>query len=300
MIEGLRSESRLHVENLYKRYGAKTVLDNVDLSVRPGELVSVVGPSGCGKSTLLRMIIGQEIPSAGAIMIDGKPVGPPSPDRGVVYQRYSLYPHLTALENVMLGPKLSMPVMRWWRAKDTVRQEALSFLEEVGLVDHAAKYPHELSGGQQQRIAVAQALIQKPKILLMDEPFGALDPGTREDLQLFLMELWEHHAMTIFFVTHDLEEAAFLGTRLIVLSQYYSDDRAAYSTNAHGAKIVADFPLRDRNAGIPTREKYTAQFNELLLTVRQAGFDPDYRQHVKEFDLKHQDSFRSPALEEQR
>jgi len=300
MIENLRGESRLHVENLYKRYGARTILDNIDLSVRPGELVSVVGPSGCGKSTLLRMIIGQEIPSEGTIMIDGKLVGPPSRDRGVVYQRYSLYPHLTALENVMLGPRLSLPALGWWSAKTRVRQEALSFLEEVGLVDHAEKYPHELSGGQQQRVAVAQALIQKPKILLMDEPFGALDPGTREDLQLFLMELWEHHEMTIFFVTHDLEEAAFLGTRLIVLSRYYSDDRAAYHTSDHGAKVVADFHLRNRNAGIPTREKYTAQFNELLLTVRQAGFDPDYRQHVKEFDLKHQDSFRIPAIEEER
>ncbi len=299
MTETVRSQSRLHVENLYKRYGAKTILDNVDLTVQPGELVSVVGPSGCGKSTLLRMVIGQEIPSKGIIMIDGELVGPPSPDRGVVYQRYSLYPHLTALENVMLGPRVSMPVIRWWGARDAVRQEALAFLEEVGLVDHAAKYPHELSGGQQQRVAVAQALIQKPKILLMDEPFGALDPGTREDLQLFLMELWEHHEMTIFFVTHDLEEAVYLGTRLIVLSRYYSDDRETYESDAHGAKVVADFYLRDRNAGIPTREKYTAQFNELLLTVRQAGFDPDYRQHVREFDLKHQDSFRSSALEEE-
>ena len=112
MTETVRSQSRLHVENLYKRYGAKTILDNVDLTVQPGELVSVVGPSGCGKSTLLRMVIGQEIPSKGIIMIDGELVGPPSPDRGVVYQRYSLYPHLTALENVMLGPRVRMPVIR--------------------------------------------------------------------------------------------------------------------------------------------------------------------------------------------
>lgn len=299
MTEIVRSQNRLHVENLYKRYGAKTILDNVDISVRPGELVSVVGPSGCGKSTLLRMIIGQEIPSEGTIMIDGKLVGPPNPERGVVYQRYSLFPHLTALENVMLGPKVSMPLIRWWRARETVRSEASSFLREVGLADHSAKYPHELSGGQQQRVAVAQALIQKPKILLMDEPFGALDPGTREDLQLFLMELWEQYEMTIFFVTHDLEEAVYLGTRLIVLSRYYSDDRAIYDSDAHGAKVVADFYLRDRSAGIPTREKYTAQFNELLLTVRQAGFDPEYRQHVKAFDLKHQDSFRSAAVGEE-
>ncbi len=299
MSETQRSQSRLHVENLYKRYGTKTILDNVDLTVRPGELVSVVGPSGCGKSTLLRMIIGQEIPSDGIIMIDGKLVGPPSPDRGVVYQRYSLFPHLTALENVMLGPKVSMPVLAWWRARGAVREEALSFLDEVGLVDHAGKYPHELSGGQQQRVAVAQALIQKPKILLMDEPFGALDPGTREDLQLFLMELWENHEMTIFFVTHDVEEAVYLGTRLIVLSRYYTDDRATYDSDTHGAKVVADFYLRDRSSGIPTREKYTAQFNELLLSVRQAGFDPAYRQHVREFDLKHQDSFRSAAVGEE-
>jgi NitT/TauT family transport system ATP-binding protein len=154
------------------------------------------------------------------------------------------------------------------------------------LDEHASKYPHELSGGMQQRVAIAQALIMKPKIILMDEPFGALDPGTREDMQVFLLELWERHEMTIFFVTHDLEEALFLGTRIIVLSPYYTDDDG----NAEGAKIVMD---RHLPGPASTRVKYSPEFNQLLEEVKQCGFVKEYRQHLSQFDLSHPDAWRT-------
>lgn len=280
----------LFMENLYKAYGAKIVLDDIDLSVKGGELCTVVGPSGCGKSTLLRLILGQEEPTSGDILIDGQPVGYPNPERGIVYQKYSLFPHLTVMDNVVLGKNLTAgPVERYRHRKD-FRAEAMFFLEKMRLSEHGAKYPHELSGGMQQRVALAQSLIMKPRILLMDEPFGALDPGTREHLQIFLLELWEEFDMTVFFVTHDLEEAVFLGTRILVLSQYYSDGRGEESTD-RGARIVADYPLP--RGATSTVVKETAEFGHLIQQIRLEGFDPTYRQHVNRFNLRHQDSFQS-------
>ena len=178
------------------------------------------------------------------------------------------------------------------RAKrNQFREEAMEYLQRVNLDKHANKYPHELSGGMQQRAAIAQALIMRPKILLMDEPFGALDPQTREDLQLFLLELWERDKMTIFFVTHDLEEAAYLGTRVFVLSQYYTDDRGHGEGVDRGAKIVADYALA-RYAASPD-VKHHQEFTDLLEEIRKAGFDPDYLQHVSDFSLRHPDSFQT-------
>jgi NitT/TauT family transport system ATP-binding protein len=192
----------LYILDVCKIYGAKAVLDDIDLSVSSGELCTLVGPSGCGKSTLLRLILGQERPTRGEIRIEGKPVGFPNPERGIVYQKYSLFPHLTVLENVMLGKKLSVGLLERRYRLDEFREEAKYYLGKIKLAGHLDKYPHELSGGMQQRVALAQSLIMKPKLLLMDEPFGALDPGTREDMQIFLLNLWEEFKMTIFFVTH--------------------------------------------------------------------------------------------------
>ena len=148
----------------------------------------------------------------------------------------------------------------------------------------------------QQRVAIAQSLIMKPKLLLMDEPFGALDPDTREDLQLFLIELWEEQKMTVFFITHDLEEAAFLGTRLLVLSQYYSDDRGDGPTVNRGSKIVADHTLPRYMTS--TTIKRTEEFGDLLHQVRQEGFNPEYLQHAREFNLTHPDSFQTLTEQE--
>ncbi|MFH0821930.1 MAG: ABC transporter ATP-binding protein [Pseudomonadota bacterium] len=279
----------LLIHNVQKAYGEKTVLEDIDLALTEGELCTVVGPSGCGKSTLLRLILGQERPSLGEVLIDGASVGFPDPQRGIVYQQYSLYPHLSVIENVVLGPKLSSGLIERFRRKKEFRDEAMYFLDKMRLTDHYSKYPHELSGGMRQRVAIAQALIMRPRILLMDEPFGALDPGTREHLQVFLLEAWEEFDMTVFFVTHDLEEAVFLGTRIIVLSQFYQYDAETTDRPRKGAMIVADFPLPRRATS--TLVKQSAEFGALIQQIRRDGFDPNYLQHVTEFDLRHPDSF---------
>ena len=303
MIETLKAKNLLHIQDLYKSYGENVILDNIDLSVSEGAFVTVVGPSGCGKSTLLRLILGQEPQTSGEILVDQKPVGFTNVDRGIVYQKYSLFPNKSVLENVLLGKKLGKNARTWRQNKKFETERAMHFLDSVKLAPHADKYPHELSGGMQQRVAVMQALIMNPKILMMDEPFGALDPGTREDIQLFLLEQWKEHKMTIFFVTHDLEEAVFLGTRLIVASQYYSDDRG-YAINdvRHGSKIVADHDIRHDNTDIQgsVTEKATAAFGELIEEVRHEGFDPNNLQHVSDFSLKHHNSFQTLTEEEHR
>lgn len=291
--------NKIHLEDIEKHYGNKRVLDNIDLSVSAGELCALVGPSGCGKSTLLRLILGQEQPSAGRIFIEGKPVGFPDPNRGIVFQRYSLFPHLTVLDNVLLGKRLTSGY--WWLPWPKNKEwldEAKAYLERVRLTDAIDKYPHELSGGMQQRVAIAQALIMKPPALLMDEPFGALDPDTREDLQLFLLDLWETEKLTVFFITHDLEEACFIGSRLLVLSQYYSDDRGNEDQVDRGGKIVADYQLEAM--GNSTEVKKNAHFKDFIATIRAEGFDPKIRQHVRNFNLNHPDSFQTLTIEENR
>ncbi len=295
MISDLKDKYQLAIEDVTKTYGDKVVLDDIDLIVTGGEFCTVVGPSGCGKSTLLRLILGQEQPSSGKIFINGQPVGLPNTDRGIVYQRYSLFPHLTVLKNVMLGQSLRISPWKGWGKKAELQEEAMEYLSRVRLAEHADKYPHELSGGMQQRVAIAQALIAKPQILMMDEPFGALDPETREDMQVFIIELWEKYRMTVFFVTHDLEEALFLGSRNFVLSQYYSDSRGDYPGGRRGAKVVSDhFLPYQANA---TTAKQSSEFQALMSQIRQDGFNPEYLQHVSEFNLNHPDSFRTLTSE---
>jgi len=283
---------KLHIEDVYKSYGNKVVLDNIDLTVSKGELCTVVGPSGCGKSTLLRLILGQEPPDEGHIAIDGISVGPPNTDRGIVYQKYSLFPNRTVLDNVLLGKLFTQG--KWWNPFYKNKQhteEALHYLSRVRLADAAHKFPHELSGGMQQRVAIAQALIMRPPILLMDEPFGALDPDTRDELQVFLLELWEKEGLTIFFVTHDLTEACYLGSRLLALSQYYIDDRGAGPESRRGGRIVCDYALPPVASSMEIKE--SKEFQELIYSVRQQGFNPKVLQHVKEFNLSHPDSFQT-------
>ncbi len=286
----------LEIIDVYKAYGGKVVLDNIDLNVKKGEFCTVVGPSGCGKSTLLRLIVGAEIPTEGEVLLDQKNVGPPDIHRGIVFQRYSLFPHLTVLDNISLGLRLGgRPGSKEMSSKE-IRDEALAIIDSIRLTGHGDKYPHQLSGGMQQRVAIGQSLIMKPRILVMDEPFGALDPDTREDMQLFLIELWEQEQMTIFFVTHDLHEAAFLGTRIIVLSQFYSDDRGNGDGVNRGAKITADYKLPKMASS--TVGKQSEEFAELINRIRKEGFDPEFQQHAREFNLKHPDSFQTLTLEE--
>ncbi len=286
-----KKDNLLYLENVYKEYNDVMVLDDIDFSLQEDEFCTIVGPSGCGKSTLLRLILGQEIPSSGTIHSLGEPMGFADTKRGVVFQKYSLYPHLSVIENVTLGKRLGLGMFNRKRKMEEILDESYEFLRRMGLRDHADKYPHELSGGMQQRVAIAQALIMRPRILLMDEPFGALDPGMRELMQTFILEVWENAPMTVLFVTHDLEEAIFLGTRIIVLSKFYFDGRG-YDAD-RGARIVADYRLKDKASTTVTKE--SADFGKLIAKIRQEGFDPEYRRHVNDFNLQHPDSFQSLA-----
>lgn len=285
----------LSMENVYKSYpvrgGAeKLVLNNINLKVSAGSFVSIVGPTGCGKSTTYRLLLGEEESTSGRILVENKPIQGPDRDRGVVFQKYSLLPHLTVVDNVAYGLELEeftlfgrfIRPFYYRKSKKNFRDEALKYLKRVGLGEAAFKYPNELSGGMRQRAAIAQALIMKPKMLFMDEPFGALDEGTRLDMQTFLLELWEDTKMTIFFVTHDLEEALYLGTRIIVLSQYYSTDEGT----GKGSKIVLDKSIPGRSPR-PIKSRYTPEFSALLAQIRLEGLDPEYKQNIKNFDLSH-------------
>ena len=202
----------LMVNNLSKRFGEKLILDRLSLSMQSGEFMALVGSSGSGKSTILRLIAGLEHPSSGSISVDGKPVSSPGPDRGMVFQKYSLYPWLNAAENVAFG-------MRLQRIKPAeIRERTAYFLEVVGLSEAADKLPRELSGGMQQRVAIARALATNPSILLLDEPFGALDLQIRESMQDFLLKLWQRTGLTVLLITHDVEEALVLAQRVHVLA----------------------------------------------------------------------------------
>ena len=238
----------LSFEDVWVEYGEKVVLERVSLSIAEGEFVSVVGPSGAGKSTFLRLVLGQEGPSRGRVLLDGTPLAPEcSPDRGVVFQRYSVFPHLTALQNVMFGLECagSFLLARLFGAsRKAARDEAAQMLEAVGLGHSLDAYPAQLSGGMQQRLAIAQALVKRPRVLLLDEPFGALDPGIRLDMHELVGGLWKEHGLTIMMVTHDINEAFKLGTRVLAFDKRRHDPHAP---NRYGATAVYDVKL-DRKA----------------------------------------------------
>ncbi len=192
---------------------SRTTLNNIDLYLDSGEMVCLVGASGCGKSTLLNIIAGLITPTAGAIFVDDQPVRGPGSDRGMVFQSYTLYPWLTVAQNIAFGLGLR-------KVPKPVRRERVAyFLQVVGLTDFAKAYPSQLSGGMKQRVAIARALVNEPEVLLMDEPFGALDAQTREQMQLFLRHLWEQTGTTVLMVTHDVEEAIYLSQRIYVLGR---------------------------------------------------------------------------------
>jgi NitT/TauT family transport system ATP-binding protein len=202
----------LLVQNLSKQFGDKAVLEDINFSMQSGEFITFVGSSGCGKSTLLRLIAGLDHPSGGRIHVDGSPVEGPGPDRGMVFQKYSLYPWLTAADNVAFGMRLQ------GMTSADVRNRTAYFLEVVGLQDAATKLPRELSGGMQQRVAIARALATNPSVLLLDEPFGALDLQIRETMQEFLLQLWQRTGLTVLLITHDVEEALVLAQNVHVLA----------------------------------------------------------------------------------
>ncbi|EPF68023.1 ABC transporter ATP-binding protein [Pseudomonas syringae] len=236
--------SFISVRNVWQQYADQVVLEGLNLDVAEGEFCTLVGASGCGKSTFLRLLLGQESPSRGVITLDGTPLrNEPDASRGVVFQRYSVFPHLSVLDNVALG--LELPRSPWLgrlfgQAKSEAREHAAQLLGKVGLGHALDKYPTQLSGGMQQRLAIAQALIMKPRVLLLDEPFGALDPGIRKDMHHLLLDLWRETKLTVFMVTHDLSEGFNLGTRLLVFDKVRHDPHAP---GAYGARITYDIPL---------------------------------------------------------
>jgi NitT/TauT family transport system ATP-binding protein len=236
--------SGITVQNLSMSYDAVPVLERISLEVAFGSFCTIVGASGCGKSTFLRLLLGQERPSGGTILLDGEPLPPePTPDRGIVFQRYSIFPHLTVLENLMLAADFKgSPVLArvFGGARRAAEAEARTLLDRVGLAAAAERYPAQLSGGMQQRVAIAQALTMRPRVLLLDEPFGALDPGVRADMQDLLLDVWREHGMTVFMVTHDLPEAFKLGTRLLAFDKVRVDPQFP---NAYGATITYDLPI---------------------------------------------------------
>jgi NitT/TauT family transport system ATP-binding protein len=192
------------------RSGQLRALDDIRLTLADGEFVSVVGASGCGKSTLLRIVAGLEEATEGELVLDGVPLVGPGRDRGMVFQQYTLYPWLSAQANVEFGLRHLPRAKRAAVARD--------HLAVVGLADFAGHYPSQLSGGMQQRVAIARALALRPSILLMDEPFGALDAQTRGLMQELLLSIWEHDRLAVLFVTHDIDEAIFLADRVCVLA----------------------------------------------------------------------------------
>jgi NitT/TauT family transport system ATP-binding protein len=239
------------VKGLWKTYEDTVVLESLNLEVGEHEFVTIVGASGCGKTTFLRMLLGMEQPSRGRLLIDGQPAPrEPGPDRGIVFQRYSLFPHLTVLGNLVLGielqrSRLAGKLFGSRRREAVLRADRL--LQAVGLAGARDRYPSQLSGGMQQRLSIAQSMICEPGILLLDEPFGALDPGITADMHKLILELWSQTAMTVFMITHDLKEGFDLGTRLLVFDKVRHDPQAP---DAYGARITYDIPLRRRAAAI--------------------------------------------------
>jgi NitT/TauT family transport system ATP-binding protein len=207
----------ISVENITVEYASRRILNGIDLEIDAGEFVSIVGETGCGKSTLLRLILAEEHPTRGRVLVQGRERSRPDRTCGYVPQRYSLFPDKTVLDNVTFGLEVTS---RGFLRRREFQTEALRYLRHTGLTEaDAKKYPHQLSGGMQQRVAIAQALIMKPPVLLMDEAFSALDPATRRGMQRLMKDLSRESGMTVVFVTHNTREAVCLGTRVIALAK---------------------------------------------------------------------------------
>jgi NitT/TauT family transport system ATP-binding protein len=212
------SASVVEFRHVSVRFGAFKAITDISLRVRDtpnhGEFITIIGPSGCGKSTLLNLVAGFLQPTEGEVLVGGKPVLGPGRDRGMIFQQYSSFPHLTVLENVMFG----LEINKLGDSRTARRGRAEGILEQVALVEHMHKYPHQLSGGQQQRVAIARSLVMEPQILLMDEPFSALDEPTRMEMQELIVQLWARVHPTILCVTHNVTEAVYLGERVWIFT----------------------------------------------------------------------------------
>ncbi|MDR3560170.1 MAG: ABC transporter ATP-binding protein [Negativicutes bacterium] len=251
---------KLLVENVSKVFCDKNrevvALENTNFSVAPNEFITILGPSGCGKSTILKVIAGLEEPSSGRVILDGKEIQGPGADRGMVFQSYTLFPWLSVEENIEFGLDVS------GRPKAERREIAQHYLEKIGLKGFEKAFPGSLSGGMKQRVAIARALANDPQILLMDEPFGALDAQTRAVMQELLLSVWEESHKTILFVTHDVEEAVFMGDTVYVMT-------------ARPGRIKAriEVPLsRPRNYGMKTSDVFIDIKKEIFELIREESW----------------------------
>lgn len=326
-----------------KGHGRQIILNDINIQVREGEFITVVGSSGCGKSTMLSLVLGSQSPTAGVVTVGGKQVERVDRDRGIVYQTYTLYKHLTVLENIALGlmlehttvlekllvsplllveslvdkilvptgkaiysklsgvalgddtavsapgrfsPRRLLQLLPYFRVRQKAMEEARTLLLDIGLtLKDGDKYPDELSGGMRQRVAIAQSVAMRPRILLMDEPFGALDSNRRKEMQDFIHNQWKKYGLTIFFVTHDLEEAVKLGTRLICLSQYWSGPNGEAAV---GAKVVVDCHVMGGDI-LPTTFARKPEFMEEVDRIGRLGLSKTILPWA-EFDLSHEDA----------
>lgn len=251
---GSQSRGLIEIDKVSVVFGkgdqGTTAVQETSLVVEPGQFVCILGPSGCGKSTLLNSVAGYTSPTTGSVCVDGEPIVGPGPDRGMVFQQYSLLPWKTTFENIALGPRLVKDI----EATKTTEY----FLDMVGLTKYSNHYPAELSGGMQQRVGIARALATFPSVLLMDEPFGALDAQTRLVMQESLLDVWSQFGTTVVFVTHDVDESVFLADKIVVMS-------------ASPGKVVAEFdnPLpRPRSQDMATRPDYIALKKQCLDVIR--------------------------------
>jgi NitT/TauT family transport system ATP-binding protein len=281
------SQYALEIKSLSHSFGSYPVLDNINLQVLPGQIVALVGPSGCGKSTLLKAILGTDPPSSGEVLTDGIPVQGPNRNVGIVYQHYSLYDFMTAEQNVSFGLKLDetsfwmrfFALPRYLSKRKEHLEKSKAFLKQVGLEHSCGKYPGEMSGGMKQRVAVAQAFIMRPKIVLLDEPFGALDEAMREDLQMMLLRFYQENLVakkegrrpeyTILMVTHELNEAIYVSDRVIGLSRFHTEGHK-------GAAVVYDRPCPVFS---PEDPRDFSKFAEQREELRKAVFDDEYLKH---------------------
>lgn len=280
--------SFLNISSVFHQFGNHKVLHDVNLRVEKGQFVALVGASGSGKSTLLRAILGTNPPSYGLIKADDQEIVGPSRNVGIVYQHYSLFDFLSVEENVAFGLKLDQSTipfrwfrpLKWYKMKQEQLKQARQLLDDVGLSHVIGSYPNQLSGGMRQRVAIAQALIMRPKILLLDEPFGALDEATREDLQNMLLVLYQENVNainkgeepphTVIFVTHEINEAFYLADRVVGLSRFWTDCVSGQNGREVGATIVYD---KAAPVYTPTCPRDYNRFADLKTLLRQTVYD---------------------------